>query len=123
MNDKKLTVAEATEQGYTMYGFESKEWQTTEDLHDEIFKEIKEDDWEDVVLFEKEPSQPTINATQIADLLAERISDDDAQECGREDDAVYNTIKAIDFNDLADEINAKLKQHEYWMLTNIKLVQ
>lgn len=117
---KELTVKEAINQGYTKYGFGSREWQTTEDLHDDIFNEVKEEDWPDLFLFSKESDFPSITATQIADRLSDSIAEDDCDESGRPDGEVYDTVAAIDYTEIAAKINDALKKHEYWMLTNIK---
>ncbi len=125
-NKKELTVAEAISEGYTRYGFANREWQTTNDLEDlrnEISEGVDDVNWDHIVLFGKESSRPTINTKQIADLLAESIGEDDAQETGRDDDAVWDTILALNFDEVTNRINKALEQHEYWMLTDIKLIK
>ncbi len=118
-----LTVKEAIDQGYTKYGFSDKEWQNTQELHDDVFKEVEEENWEDLVLFGKESSHPNIDAKTIGELLSEHIGINDSEECARDDDEVYTTVSAMDFSDVAKKINKELEKHKYWMLTDIKLVQ
>jgi len=119
----ELTVKEAIKQGYKYYGFGNKEWQTAEVLDDGVFAEVNEDDWDDLVLFEKKSSQPTIDSETIANMLADYIADNDANDCGRDDNCVFKTVEAIDFKDTANKINKELEQHKYWMITDIKLIK
>jgi len=119
---KQLTVKEAIKQGYTLYGFGNREWQSTNDLHDDIFDEIEEDEWGDIFLFEKKSNQPIITTTEISEMLADHISENDADECGREDDCVYKAVDELDFSQTAEMINKELSKHKYWMITDIKLV-
>ena len=119
---KELTIKEAIKQGYTKYGFQNREWQLVNDLSDAL-TEIEEDEWEDIVLFQKKSLQPKISKERIAELLSDNIGDEDSDESGRDDDCVYETVKAIDFTDIAEKINKELEQHEYWTLTDIKLVR
>ncbi|NRB81994.1 MAG: hypothetical protein HRU38_25635 [Saccharospirillaceae bacterium] len=120
---KQLTVKEAIKQGYKYYGFGNKEWQTAEELDDGVFAEVDEDDWDDLVLFEKNASQPTIDSRTIANMLADYIADQDSNDCGRDDDCVYKTVEEMDFKKVAENINKELEQHKYWMITDIKLVK
>ena len=121
---KKLTIKEAIDQGYTKYGLEGREWQSVEDLHDDVFEEQEEANWDDLVLFEKDASYPSIDSDTIAEKLAEQIAENDAEECQRnDDDVVYNAVKAIDYTEIADKINKELEQFKYWMLTDIKLIK
>jgi hypothetical protein len=119
---EELTIKEAIEQGYEKYGFLDKEWQTTNELSDLDPNDDKEN-FEDIVLFEKNSSQPTIDDETIANMLADYIADQDSHDCGRDDDSVYKTVAAMDFKDIAAKINKELEQHEYWMITDIKLVR
>lgn len=118
----QLTIKQAIEQGYTRYGFASKEWQTVEELHDYIFEEIEPDEHEDVVLCEKEGQYPSITRNEIADILSEYIGENDDEICARDSDEVYETVKGYDFTYLSIELNSKLKKHEYWILTDIQLI-
>jgi hypothetical protein len=116
-----LTIKQALEQGYTKYGFSGRDWQTANDLDDGVFEEVPEDQWDDLVLFDKNEQYPSMSAKQMADLLAEKISEDDGEECGRDDDCVYKTVQSFDFSKITAKLNDELKQHRYWMLTDIKL--
>ena len=120
---EQLTVKEAIEQGYTKYGFESKEWQHLEDLHNDIFEEIDEDDFDDLVLVEKVGQAPIFSVKEMSEILSERIGENDNEQCARDSDEVYTTVAAIDYTDIVNKINKELEQHRYWMLTKIKLVK
>ena len=119
---EQLTLKQAIEQGYTHYGFAHREWQHAEELHDDLFKEVEEGDHENLVLFEKKPSYPSISKENIAERLAEYISDNDYEECHRDDECVYTSVKGMDFSEVANTINEALKVHKYWMLTDIKIL-
>lgn len=64
----------------------------------------------------------TIAANQIAELLGDHICDEDSQESMRDDDRVYRTVKGLDFSSTANMINEALKEHKYWMITNIRIL-
>jgi len=119
----ELSVSDAIKQGFTMYGFGGCEWQVTNDLHDDVFDEVDPEDWENLVLFEKTSSQPSIDSKTIAERLADLIADEDSDNCGRDDDRVYKTVMEMDFEDVAKMINDKLSEHKYWMITDIKLTK
>ena len=120
---KSLTIQQALEQGYTKYGMAGRDWQMTMDIDDGVFEEVPEEQWDEIVLFDKEELLPRINADTIAEMLAERISENDAEESGRDDDSVYKTVKNIDYTEIAAKVNKELKQHRYWQLTDIKLIK
>lgn len=120
---EKLTVKEAIAQGYTKYGYSNKEWQHAHDLDDILGNHLSDDSWEDLVLFEKESKSSTIDERQIADLLSDYIGEHDSEACARDDDRVYDAILKMDFSETAAKINKELEQHNYYMLTNIKLIK
>lgn len=119
----ELTVREAIKQGYTMYGFASRDWQYLNELHDDVFSEVEEHEHKDLVLAEKNPNYPTISAETIAERLADQVADSYNMICNSDDDAVYNTVAEIDYSAIATKINKELEQHKYWMLTDIKLTK
>ena len=119
---KTLTVKEALEQGYTKYGFSYKEWQTTNDLHEDIFKEIEYCDMDHIVLFVKTTECPSISKELIAKVLPEYIGDNDSSEICREDDSVYKAVNEINFETTEMQINKVLEGFKYWRLTDIKLI-
>ena len=118
-----ITLKEAIEQGYKYYGFSDREWQQTYELHDDIFQEVGEDYWDDLVLFDKESEQPLITSKQIADLLSDSIGEQDSCESGREDDVVYEAVNSVSYTEIAKTVNDALKPCEYWKLTDIKIIR
>ena len=124
MSKEKLTLKEAIQQGYTHYGHEDQEWQTVNELHDDLFKDgdIEAGDLDSLVLFDKKSRCPSVDPKRIGEILSGVIGDDDSEECMRDDDCVYDTVKELDFTETANMINKALEKHKYWMITNIKLV-
>lgn len=122
---KKLTIKQAIEQGYTHYGYSDREWQSVNKLHDDLFTELKGEyePIDSLVLFEKEPRFPTANEDYIKEMVAEAISVDDSENCARDDDTIYHAVMEVDFSNIISKINEKLKEHKYWMLTDIKLIE
>ena len=56
-------------------------------------------------------------------MIADRISDDFADETGCDDvDAIFQEIKAIDFSSICQKINYVMTSHPYWNITKIQLV-
>ena len=119
----RLTIKEALDQGYEYYGFHSHEWQTLNELHEDLRRELEEEgrSIEDVRLFGKEVECPKISSKELADVVSDYIGDQDSDICMRDDDRVYETVLEVDFTDIADHINNKLQQHSYRMLTDIGL--
>lgn len=120
MRTEQLTVKEATEQGYTKFGFDDEKWQSVMDLSEaqDYFDHPKGD----LVLFSKKQYSPSIDADTIKELLAEHISINHADETGDDTDNVYDSVKELDFEQTAQMINDKLETAAYWMATNIKLI-
>lgn len=118
----QLTLKEAIDQGFTHYGFADREWQMVNELDEGVFEEVDEEDWDQLVLFDKKPSFPSISKERIAEVLAQEISETDYEDSGRDDDSVYIIVKDIDYTEIADTINKDLEDCKYWGLTDIKLV-
>lgn len=116
-----LTLRQATDQGYTHYGYGDVGWQHAQEIHDDLFKDEAEHNHDNLYLFSKKSNTPSITAKVIAELLSDHIGDEDGRECMRDDDVVYKTVQKIDFTETANKINQELEQHRYWMLTDIKL--
>lgn len=117
-NKDQLTVKEALEQGYKYCGFSGREWQSLipiEDLTDEDFAE------DTYVLAGKEPRQYLTSNEVIADLIADTISNNEADESGRDDDEVYIGLKSLDYSGVVEMINNELEKHKYRTFTYIKL--
>lgn len=119
--NSELTIKEALEQGYTKYGYFNREWQTTQNLHVDIFKDEEEYEHENLCLFEKKSKSTSISSEAIAEILSDHIGCMDGDECARDDDIIYDVVMKIDFTETANMINKKLEEYKYWMLTNIKI--
>lgn len=117
----KLTKSEALAEGYVYYGKESDSFQFVtrlEHLNDVDFEEDGP-----FLLVEKEPYYtPSINAEDIADLLADNMNSWSGDNTGDDTDDVYDTVKALDFTQTAALINEALKDKRYYKLTKIEVV-
>lgn len=120
---KTLTVKEAIEQGFTMYGYAKTEEQKAQKLTIDVFKEEPEHKQKLLVLFDKHNSCPSTTTEEISEILSERIGLNDEEECYRDNDDVYVTVSEIDFTEIVKTINKALEKHSYWMITDIKLVK
>lgn len=114
---KELTIEQALKEGYTRYGYSNMEWQTAYKIED--IEWDGNENSENLVLFDKEEICPSISKEAISDLLSGHIYE---EECSRDDESVYKTVKSIDFKEMAVKINKELEQHKYWMITDIKLI-
>jgi hypothetical protein len=122
-NTTELTVKEALKQGYEYYGFKNVDWQNLQELDENVFNEVDESSWDNLVLFDKESKFPMMDKDDIAEIMANRAAENDSEVCNREDDEVYDAVRAVDFAEITDTINKALEVHSYRMLTDIKLVQ
>lgn len=120
---EELTVKQALEQGYTHYGFKDREWQSVSKLHDNVFEELDEHEYEEVVLFEKSFNVLHTSEQDVSEIIAESVSYNYSQECASDEDNVYSDIIDLDFSGIVKQINDKMKDHKYWMITDIKLVR
>ncbi|PRP68126.1 hypothetical protein [Nonlabens agnitus] len=115
---EKLTIKQALKEGYTHCGSPSKEWQS---LHKVEELTIADFDHQTFVLASKIPKTFTFSNDQIKELLIDVISDNEAEESGRDDDNVYEALKELDCTDISNQVDAILKKHCYWTLTDIEL--
>lgn len=115
----QLTVKEALEQGYKYCGFAGKEWQMLISIEDLTEEDFNEDTY---VLAGKEALSYVTSVESIADLIADSISDNEADESGRDDDEVYKGLKGLDYTGVVEMINKELKKHGYRTFTYIKLI-
>lgn len=113
-----MTVDEALSEGYTHVGTNSTGWQALFPIND--LTKIDLDD-SDYYLASKTPSIFSFDKTQISELLADIISDNESNESGRDTDEIYDSIKSIDFSEAEAKISEVLKKHPSFKITNIKL--
>lgn len=119
----ELTLKEAIKEGYTKYGYADQEEQYARNLHEGLFKEVREEDWKYLVLFDKSTYYPSTSADELSTLISDYIGDNDSEECQRENEDVYNTVAGIDYTAIVETINKALQEHGYFELTDIKLVR
>jgi hypothetical protein len=113
---KEMTVSQALEEGYAFCGKGSKNWQCLTKIED---FDPSEDDY---YLAYKEGTVHTFNRKELSELLADVISSDEADNSGRDDDAVYDAISAIDFSYVHEQIQDVLNRFLTYELTDIKLI-
>lgn len=117
----KLTIKEALEQGYTKVGTDASGWQHLYELSD-----LSAVDFEGntkYFLADKEAQYHLRNTKDLAEMIADRISDDFADETGCDDvDAIFQELKAIDFSAICQKINYVMTSHPYWTITKIQLI-
>lgn len=122
---KKMTVSQALAEGYTHWGYDNGEFQ-----HLSLLEDITDDDFKAgpafercgyIVLAQKEPYHLSITGKGICDIITDDICSQDnyKDDSGTIEDALH---EMPEWNAFAEKINAVLKQHPYWYLTEIQLV-
>lgn len=120
MEKNKITVAEAIEQGYVYFATDKGEFQ-----HLNSIEGITDADFEygPQLVADKEPYHvPCISPEEIAETLADIVSQQNADETGDDTDDVYDIVKALDYSAMAATINEAIKHKKYYKLTNIELI-
>lgn len=117
----KLTLKEALEQGYTKCGFDATGWQSLHEISD-----LSDSDFEGEIKYFlacKEPQYHLRNTKDLAEMIADRISDDFADETGCDYiKDIFEELKAIDFSSVCQKINYVMTSHPYWTITKIQLI-
>jgi hypothetical protein len=117
----KLTIAQALEQGYTKVGTDASGWQHLHDIED--LSSVDFESKTKYFLADKEAQYHLRETKDLAEMIADRISDDYADETGCDDvNDILEQIKALDFSSINQKINYVMTQHPYWHLTKIELV-
>lgn len=117
----KLTIKEALEQGYTKVGTDASGWQHLYDISD--LSEVDFEDGAKYFLADKETQYHMRNSKDLAEMIADRISDDYADETGCDDvNGILEQIKSIDFSSVCQKINHVMSEYPYWHLTKIELI-
>lgn len=119
---EKLTIKEALEQGYTKVGVETSGWQHLYEISD--LTDVDFEDGQKYFLADKEAKYHLRNSKDLAEMIADRISDDYAEETGCDDvNDILEAIKSIDFSSVCQKINYIMSDYPYWYLTKIELVK
>lgn len=114
-----MTKEQALQEGYEKFIYENGDrFQATNDLHtDEIdFTKIP-------MLVTKESSNPCHDEESIKDLIANELDGQYYDETGDDTNIVYDKIMEIDFSEITNMINEKLKGVHYYSNTGIKLTE
>lgn len=116
-----LSVKEAIEQGYTLYGYANSDgYQSLYNIKDIDHADFEE--FSDIVLAEKEPMYACVSEKCLYEDIADDIMC--SEECmGDDTNEILELIKgAVNWKKIADKINAALQTRPYYTLTQIKLV-
>ena len=114
-----ISRQQALEDGFTLCGFDGVEYQTLMKI-----KEVAPENLCSGVIriADKEAMNPNITSETLAELIADSISSTWCEDTGDDTDEVYNQIMAMDFTEMAKNINDKLKLRAYYSLTNLRLI-
>lgn len=117
----KLTIKEAIEHGFTKCGTDSSGWQHLYNIDD--LSPVDFEGKTKYFLADKEAQYHMRQTKDLAEMIADRISDDYADETGCDDvSGIFDQIKEIDFSSVNQKINYVMTQYPYWNLTKIQLV-
>lgn len=120
MLNLKLTVKEAIEQGYTLCGYDDKDYQSLrsiDSLTDEDFDAGK------IMVAEKEPMNIEVDADSISDYLADWVTSIYGENSGDDSQDLYDEIRELNFDAITAEINSKIANHPLFHLEEIELVK
>lgn len=124
MTPTQLTVKEAIEQGYTLYGYDGYGYQSLGEISDLDADEIKsaEDNGRTIIAADKEPRYVSVTVKDLYDDLIDNLMDREEAH-GDDTREIEHLVKtAVNWEDVAAKINAALKTRPYYTLTDIKLV-
>jgi hypothetical protein len=117
----QLTIAEALAEGFTKVGTDTTGWQHLHELSDMTAADF--DGRTKYFLFTKEAQYCMRETKDFADMVADRISDDYADETGSDDvKDIFEEIKALDFSSITQKINFVMSSYPYWTKTSIELI-
>jgi hypothetical protein len=122
--ENSLTVKEALEQGYTLYGYEEYEYQSLSEISDLDADEFEsaEAHGRTIIAAEKEPSFVSVKVEDLYDDLIDNLMDREEAH-GDDTREIEHLVKtAVNWPEIADKINAALKTRPYYTLTQIKLL-
>lgn len=117
---EKMTKSEAIKKGYTRYGIEGRDFQSLNDIAD-----MTDEDFNDprgkLVLAGTEENHVSIDADSLRDMVTDNLMDNN--EFMDDTDEIPNLLKSeINWDEMAEKINAVCKKRPYWFLTDIELV-
>jgi len=114
----KLTRAQAIQAGYTLCGYADQEFQTLIKVNEVM----PQDYHKPLMLAEREGTHPKIDAKELAEVVADHLYSNWGEVNSDSAEEVYNEVKAMDFTDMANKINEKVKSHVLYILTDIRLI-
>lgn len=119
MENTKLTPQQAIEQGYTYYVYPNIGYQCLNFISD-----LDMDFDKNPMVTEKEPLKFVgLDTDQIAELLADAYWEQWYQITGDDTSSMHDLFKEIDFSDIQNQIQEKLKDLQYYRQSNIELIK
>lgn len=125
MNANKLTIKQALDSGYTLYGVDGLEFQNLHALNGLTDEEILDgqEDNEFYVLAEKQPEYFTITAKDLMDYAIDNYYD--SEVAGMDDTTIIKDLiikESEMFEQLVIKLNEIYKSRSTWRLTDIQLI-
>lgn len=118
MENKKLTLKQAIEEGYKSFVYPADGFQALKDLDYDIDFDKKP------MLVEKEHYHPSgMHAKHIAELIAENLEENHSSDSGDDTRQVYDAIMEIDFSDIEKVIDEKLSKLNYYRQSDVELIE
>ena len=115
---KSITRSEALAQGYTKCSNRNGGWSYLRNIEDLDDLDFKMHNW---WLASKKFKTFQIKSDYVANILSNRIEEDEWEQTGRDDSVIGDAIKSLDFSETTKIINEKLKEFSYHEITQIKL--
>lgn len=75
------------------------------------------------MLTEKEPQHFSCDEESIKDIVADNLDGQYYDETGNDTNIVYDKIMELDFSDITNQINEKLKEVLHYKQSNVKLIK
>lgn len=118
---EKLTIKQALEQGYEYCAYNVQDWGTVINLKDLMLEDFEDE--RGYVLCDKQPTNYTVSADDIENMITEHI---DCQDEFNDEDGELSGIALKDCDDLikqiSDKINSNLSAKNFWFATKIELI-
>lgn len=117
---EQMTKSEALKAGYTMYGVDGQEFQhmnNIADMTDEDFNDPRGN----LLVCDNEAHYASIDGDTIYDMVQDSIMGN--SEFHDDTDEIPDMLKAeINWDEIAEKVNAVCKKRPYYFLTKIQLV-
>ena len=120
MSKKHLTRKEAIKKGYEYFVYPADGYQSVKSLSDYHEHEIFFD--QNPMLCRKDARYLQIHEKSIKDIVVEYVDEAYTELTGNDTDVIFDALEEIDFSNLTNEINSKLKKINYYRQSDVHLV-